>query len=336
MKAGTYIGQDGRTYLWIYDKEVPFSSSTTGYRVRCVSEDDGWYYSHIMPEDWPAAKSALDALIAKEAGADIKTQMGAYVGDLAVQRFWAKVSLPEDLDACWEWIGAEFGKGYGGFWLENDWWRAHRAAWYMFNGPIPDGMMVCHKCDNRKCVNPKHLFLGSASDNAQDCTTKGRNPSQAQPEKLARGERCGAAKLTEGDVVDIRQRYAVGNVSQRQLAADYGVDQGTIKHAIRGTTWAHVPMPSDDGEWVEWDVDNFHYQALTDGSVIQWKSGPSWTPANEFEQAAYRKGREVALEQVQELASTVLNSPTARIGAEQPEFFEWLRSIYALAKAVKP
>lgn len=89
-------------------------------------------------------------------------------------RFWPKVRKS---DGCWEWTRATTTHGYGKFSVATAVWdRAHRVAWKLTNGPIPDGMFVCHHCDNPLCVRPDHLFLGTHGDNMRDASTKGRMP----------------------------------------------------------------------------------------------------------------------------------------------------------------
>ena len=99
------------------------------------------------------------------------------------ERFWAKV---EKTDACWEWqsrIAPATGYGNFAIWKQGrrTTWLAHRLAWFLTNGAIPKGLCVLHKCDNRRCVRPDHLFLGTAADNVHDCIAKGRFPKNRTP-----------------------------------------------------------------------------------------------------------------------------------------------------------
>jgi hypothetical protein len=89
------------------------------------------------------------------------------------ERFWAKVKRNAP-DACWPWVGVILGNGYGSLTAFNKADTAHRVSWMLANGPIPTGLFVCHKCDVRSCVNPAHLFIGTAKDNTRDMIAKGR------------------------------------------------------------------------------------------------------------------------------------------------------------------
>lgn len=174
------------------------------------------------------------------------------------QRFWLKVDKHED-DLCWEWQGQIGSAGYGVFCVSSKPVSAHRYSWELSNGPIPEGMFICHSCDNPRCVNPAHLFLGTPLDNSLDMIAKGRgctgdrNPMRIHPDRRARGERQGAHKLTDKQVLEIRQRYADGETNQTRLAAEYGVYRTTIARIVNGKHWTHlnidhrvIPPPKTD------------------------------------------------------------------------------------------
>jgi predicted XRE-type DNA-binding protein len=158
---------------------------------------------------------------------------GVYVKrrrDLA-ERFWDKVDVL-DSDCCWEWQGYRDSRGYGTVGVGGreggtEW--AHRVAFSLTRGPIPKGLMVCHRCDNPPCCNPWHLFLGTALVNNRDAQAKGRN---------RKGENHPQAKLSDLVVAEIRSRYAEGGVSQSQLARLYGVTQSHISNIVTGRTRA--------------------------------------------------------------------------------------------------
>lgn len=151
-------------------------------------------------------------------------------------RFWSHVDKNND---CWVWTASRYASGYGQFKAKagKPAVRASRFSWMLHFGPIPDGLLVCHHCDNPPCVRPEHLFLGTHQDNHDDMRRKGRQAT-ASPASLHRLRHW--AKLTPEMVVEIRRAYAGGGVSMRQLAEQYGVNKSNIVRAINGRQWADV------------------------------------------------------------------------------------------------
>lgn len=133
---------------------------------------------------------------------------------------------------CWNWRGAVNPNGYGYLMVNIKAILASRLMWFFERGEIPGGMCICHKCDNRLCVNPNHLFLGTKKDNAQDAEKKGRLYH-------ARGSKHGNSKLTEKDVIKIRQMHKGGR-SIKGIARDYKMSDATIGSAIKRETWVHI------------------------------------------------------------------------------------------------
>lgn len=161
-----------------------------------------------------------------------KSEGAATVEQLAaIRRFMSKVDIDHP-SGCWVWTAGTTQNGYGGFRFQGTATGAHRVSWEIHNGPIPDGLQVLHDCpggDRRGCVNPDHLWLGTNADNMLDKAAKGRsNPAQ--------GERHGAAKLTEADVLAIR----TSQTGARSLARRYGVHRTNIWNIRNRKTWRHV------------------------------------------------------------------------------------------------
>lgn len=130
-------------------------------------------------------------------------------------RFWSKVKKA-DGDGCWEWAGSLDTKGYGNFNVDGSSRRASKVAYEMAHGVSTLGVHVLHRCDNRKCVRPDHLFLGTNADNVADKVAKGRQSMKLKPES----------------VVALRGRYAAGGVTQRQLADEFGIGQAQVSRII--------------------------------------------------------------------------------------------------------
>ncbi len=141
-----------------------------------------------------------------------------------------------DPSECWLWEGASHSKkGYGFFWdnISKEHTLAHRFSYKLFVGSIPKGMCVCHRCDNPRCVNPRHLFLGTHADNMVDMVSKGRS---------TRGERAPEVKLTVEQVMEIKRTIQGGEWNPRELATRYGVSR-TLFYAIRrGRAWSWVEI----------------------------------------------------------------------------------------------
>lgn len=153
-------------------------------------------------------------------------------------RFWKNVDKGGE---CWEWTGSR-SNGYGRTVIGSKATGtrrsigAHRLSWLLHFGPIADGFQVCHTCDNRSCVRPAHLFLGTSADNNHDRDWKGR----AKLPPVVLGSARPSSRLTEEQVAEIRGLYATGLHSQQALANRYGIGQMTVSSIVRRQTWRHV------------------------------------------------------------------------------------------------
>ena len=138
-------------------------------------------------------------------------------------------------DSCWLWTGAKISTGYGLIRIDGSGRLVHRVAWELHTGePVPLKLCVLHRCDTPLCVNPDHLFVGSRADNVHDMDAKGRRVNN-QP----RGEWAANSKLTESEVIRIRQMFSNGE-SRRAIADTFDIALPTVHQIVRRLTWRHV------------------------------------------------------------------------------------------------
>ncbi len=181
----------------------------------------------------------------------IKSRYFVRMISINAERFWGGVKIGE-LNECWPWQRTKTGKGYGMVCLtkaeaprNKRLLLAHRVAWTLKNGGIPDNLFACHKCDNPICCNPNHIFLGTCADNQADMVSKGRQAKGAKsrmhlyPEQRMTGTKHPLSKLTDDDVRCIRSKRRAG-VKLKSLADEYGVHFSKIWSICAGRSWAHV------------------------------------------------------------------------------------------------
>jgi hypothetical protein len=156
--------------------------------------------------------------------------MNKFLSD--AERFWPKVQRGEP-DECWPWLAMKEDRmGYGRFHMHGYMVGAHRAAWELTYGPIPDRLCVLHHCDNASCVNPAHLWLGTKGDNNVDRSLKSRSGRVV-------GEAHVRACVSENDVRDIR-RLTDDGCSRRRLADIFGISVAQVQRIVHRESWSHV------------------------------------------------------------------------------------------------
>lgn len=143
--------------------------------------------------------------------------------------------IPEPNSGCWLWLSfVHPGRGYAYY----DRKPAYRRAYEAWKGPIPVGLHVLHTCDNRICINPDHLFLGTNADNVADCIRKGRATFQNYP--AVKGEQNGQAKLTTADVIEIRRLGTGRLVTQKELSRRFRINARYLRDILTRRAWKHV------------------------------------------------------------------------------------------------
>lgn len=160
------------------------------------------------------------------------------LSDSDINRFWEKVSIQES-DTCWIWLAAKDYDGYGKFVVKGKSYYAHRVAYMIDVGIIPNNLCICHTCDNPSCVNPNHLFLGTPADNIHDMDAKGRRKT-TKGQSFTSGESNGQAKLTRNDIQTIRSLYDTGEYFQDDLAEMFNVSRSCISKITRLVRWTPI------------------------------------------------------------------------------------------------
>ncbi len=143
---------------------------------------------------------------------------------------WKRINIKNDSE-CWEWQGSLVNNRYGKMIIDCKYYLTHRVVYELTYGNISDSLLVCHHCDNPKCCNPKHLFLGTQQDNVNDKIKKNRQP---------KGKSIGSSKLTSDNVLEIRRLYINGSYTFKKLGVLFNVDRKNISSIVYNKTWKHL------------------------------------------------------------------------------------------------
>lgn len=157
--------------------------------------------------------------------------------NVLTREFIEERSCPDPNTGCWLWTRALDTNGYGQSSFNYVQMGAHRASWIAFNGAIPDGLYVCHRCDTKACVNPAHLFVGTQRDNMRDCWMKGRLAGLS-------GELSPNAKLTAAAVQEIRSACGAG-LPQSTAAKQFGVSRSAVSMIMAERSWRSLARANE-------------------------------------------------------------------------------------------
>lgn len=152
-----------------------------------------------------------------------------------IRRFWTKVEKRSDGE-CWNWTGTGHPSGYGRIKIGRTNILAHRLSFLLNFSVDPGEMCVCHHCDNRLCINPNHLFLGTRTDNNIDMMAKGRGDWSLS----CKGSQHGQSRFTEEQIIEIRRLWSRGGLTQKNIALRFQTRQSVISRIVNGVSWSHV------------------------------------------------------------------------------------------------
>lgn len=163
-------------------------------------------------------------------------------------RFWEKVDKSKGENSCWEWTRYKDKDGYGQLRFKGRMYLAHRFSYMTYVGAIPEGMLICHKCDNPSCVNPDHLFIGTHLDNKRDCIKKGRlNPRKGgdhhcrlHPELIIRGGEHYKAKLSNSQALEIRNLHSREGIKLKDAIRKYKISRSSFYRIINNKSYRTI------------------------------------------------------------------------------------------------